>query len=85
MLNATRGAIKHPRAANHNQPLMKKGLIMTDISIDNFRYFLEDLEKNLRQIEALLEKASILLKSAHVSYGVMAKMCENWNNQLEHK
>ena len=58
---------------------------MTDISIDNFRYFLEDLEKNLRQIEALLEKASILLKSAHFSYGVMSKMCENWNNELEHK
>ena len=58
---------------------------MTDVSIDNFRYFLEDLEKNLRQIDALLEKASILLKSTHVSYDVMAKMCENWNNQLEHK
>ena len=58
---------------------------MTDISIDNFRYFLEDLEKNLRQIDALLEKASILLKSTHVSYGVMSKMCENWSNQLEHK
>ena len=58
---------------------------MTDISIDNFRYFLEDLEKNLREIEALWEQITIHLRSAHVSYGVMSKMCENWNNQLEHK
>ena len=58
---------------------------MTDITIDNFRYLLEDLEKNLRQIEALLEKMSILLKNTHISSGVMSKMCENWINQLEHK
>lgn len=58
---------------------------MTDITIHNFRYFLEDLEKNLRQIDALLEQVSILLRSTHVSYEVMSKMCENWNNQLEYK
>ena len=58
---------------------------MTDLTIDNFRYLLEDLEKNLRQIEALLEQMSILLRSTHISSGVMSKMCENWNNQLKHK
>jgi hypothetical protein len=58
---------------------------MTDITINNFRYLLEDLEKNLRQIEALLEQMSILLKSTYVSSGVMSKMCENWINQLEHR
>jgi hypothetical protein len=58
---------------------------MTVITIDNFRYFLEDLEKNLRAMDVLLEQMSIHLRSTHVSYGVMAKMCENWSNQLEHK
>jgi len=58
---------------------------MTDLTINNFRYLLEDLEKNLRQIEALLEQMSICLRSTHVSSGVMSKMCENWSNQLEHK
>ena len=58
---------------------------MTDLTIDNFRYFLEDLEKNLREMEALWEQMAIHLKSAHVSYGVMSKMCENWSNQLEHR
>ena len=58
---------------------------MTVITIDNFRYFLEDLEKNLREMEALWEQMSIHLRSAHVSYGVMSKMCENWSNQSEHK
>ena len=58
---------------------------MTDITINNFRYLLEDLEKNLRQIDALLEQISILLRSTHVSSGVMSKMCENWINQLENR
>ncbi len=56
---------------------------MTDLTIHNFRYFLEDLEKNLREIDALLEQVFILLRSTHVSYDVMSKMCENWNNQLK--
>ena len=58
---------------------------MTVVTIDNFRYFLEDLEKNLREMEALWEQITIHLRSAHVSYGVMSKMCENWSNQLEHQ
>ena len=58
---------------------------MTVITINNFRYFLEDLEKNLREIDALWEQMAIHLRSAHVSYGVMSKMCENWSNQLEHQ
>lgn len=58
---------------------------MTDITINNFRYFLEDLEKNLREMEALWEQMAIHLRSVHVSSGVMSKMCENWSNQLEHR
>lgn len=58
---------------------------MTVITIDNFRYFLEDLEKNLREMEALCEQMAIHLRRGHVSYGVMSKMCENWSNQLEHQ
>lgn len=60
-------------------------MTMTTITIDNFRYFLEDLEKNLREMEALWEQITIHLRSAHVSYGVMSKICENWSNQLEHQ
>ena len=58
---------------------------MTDRTIHNFRYFLEELEKNLRQMEALFEQESIALESMHVLHGVMSKMCENWINQLEHQ
>ena len=58
---------------------------MTDLTINNFRYLLEDLEKNLRQIEALSEQIAICLRNTHVSSGVMSKMFENWSNQLEHK
>ncbi len=58
---------------------------MIDLTIHNFRYFLEELEKNLRQMEALFEKESIALESMHVLHGVMSKMCENWSNQLEQK
>jgi hypothetical protein len=58
---------------------------MTDLTIHNFRYFLEELEKNLRQMESLFEQESIALENMHVLHGVMSKMCENWSNQLEHK
>ena len=58
---------------------------MTDLTIHNFQYFLEELEKHLRQMESLFEQESIALESMHVLHGVMAKMCENWSNQLEHK
>ena len=58
---------------------------MSDITIHNFRYFLEELEKNLRQMDILVEQEAIHLRSMHVLYNVMAKMCENWNNQLEHR
>lgn len=58
---------------------------MTDPTIHNFRYFLEELEKNLRKMETLFEQESIALESMHVLHGVMSKMCENWSNQLEHK
>ena len=58
---------------------------MTDLTIHNFRYFLEELEKNLRQMESLFEQESITLENMHVLHGVMSKMCENWSNQLEHK
>jgi hypothetical protein len=63
----------------------KGDLIMTDFTIHNFRYFLEELEKNLRQMNVSLDQASVSLESMHVLYCVMAKMCENWSNQLEHR
>lgn len=58
---------------------------MTDLTIHNFQYFLEELEKHLRQMESLFEQEAIALENMHVLHGVMSKMCENWSNQLEHK
>ena len=46
---------------------------MTDLTIHNFCYFLEELEKNLRSLDSLLEQESIALESMHVLHGVMSK------------
>ncbi len=54
---------------------------MTDPTIHNFRYFLEELEKNLRSMESLAEKESIALRSIYILHDVMSKMCENLINQ----
>ena len=58
---------------------------MTDLNIYNFQYFLNELRKNLTDLETLFEKEFITLKNMNVLHGVMAKMCENWENQLEHQ
>ena len=58
---------------------------MTDPTIHNFRYFLEELGKNLREMESLAEQESIRLRSMHILYDVMSKMYENWSNQLKHR
>lgn len=54
---------------------------MTNPTIHNFCYFLEELEKNLRNLESLLEKESTALENIHVLHDVMSKMCQNWINQ----
>ena len=58
---------------------------MTNPNIYNFQYFLKELRKNLTDLETLFEKESMTLESMNVLHGVMAKMCENWKNQLEHE
>jgi len=58
---------------------------MTDLTIHNFCYFLEELEKNLRSLDSLLEQESIALESMNILHSVMSKMCQNWSNQLEHQ
>lgn len=58
---------------------------MTDFTIHNFQYFLEELEKNLRSMDTLLEREALALESMHVLHGVMSKMCQNWSNQLEYQ
>ena len=58
---------------------------MSEITIHNFRYFLEELEKNLRIMDASLEEDTIALERMHILHGVMSKMCQNWSNQLEHQ
>jgi hypothetical protein len=58
---------------------------MSDITIHNFRYFLEELEKNLKSMDALLEQEAVALESMHILCGVMSKMSENWSNQLIHR
>lgn len=73
-----------PHAANHKQPC-NRGLIMTSSNIHNFQYFLNELRKNLDGLETLFEKELITLKNMNVLHSVMAKMCENWENQLENQ
>lgn len=59
---------------------------MTDLTIhNNFRYFLEELEKNLKDMDSLVEQEFLALQNMHVLCGTMSKMCENWINQLEHR
>lgn len=58
---------------------------MTDLTIHNLRYFLEELEKNLVNMDDLFEKEFLVLKNIHVLQGVMSKMCENWENKLENQ
>lgn len=58
---------------------------MTDLTIHNFQYFLEELEKNLRIMDTSLEKELMALKSMLILHGTMSKMCENWKNQFEHR
>ena len=36
-------------------------------------------------METLFEKGSMALESMNILHTVMAKMCENWENQLDHK
>lgn len=58
---------------------------MSNPTIHNFSYFLEELEKNLRNLEALLVKESMALENIHVLHDVMTKMCQNWINQQKHR
>ncbi len=73
-----------PHVANHNH-IYHGDSIMTDVNIHNFQYFLYELRKNLNDLETLFEKETMALESMNVLHGVMAKMCENWENQLEYK
>jgi hypothetical protein len=63
----------------------ERNLIMTDINIQNFIYFLKELEKNITQIDEFLEKESHCLQSIFVLHSTMEKMCQSWLNQLSHR
>ncbi len=58
---------------------------MTDINIHNFQYFLNQLEKNLNDMNFLIEQESMRLQNLNLLHNVMEKMCTNWLNQLEHQ
>jgi len=58
---------------------------MTDLTIQQFRYFLEDLENNLSRMDFLVEQMTILLENSHYSYKAMSKMWQNLSHQLEQK
>lgn len=58
---------------------------MPDLTIHNFQHFLEELEKNLRSMDELLEQETIHLKRIHILHGVMSKLCQNWVNQIEYR
>jgi|APThiThiocy_cv2_1041547.scaffolds.fasta_scaffold78887_3 hypothetical protein len=50
---------------------------MTDLTIHNFHYFLEELEKNLNGMGTILEQEFIHLRNMHVLYDVMSKRPSN--------
>lgn len=54
---------------------------MTDATIQNFAYFLKELEKNLINIQESLEKEHIALQKTHIICSTMTKMCQNWEMQ----
>lgn len=57
---------------------------MTDLTIHNFQYFLEELEKNLKSLDSLAEQESNIRESIHILQGTMSKMCANWINLLKY-
>ncbi|EKE09033.1 MAG: hypothetical protein ACD_16C00222G0003 [uncultured bacterium] len=58
---------------------------MNQVNIHNFQHFLKELEKNLSEIDKLLEQETLHLKNIYVLHDVMTKMCNNWSHQLEHR
>ena len=58
---------------------------MNEINIHNFQYFLKELQKNLSEIDKLLEQETLHLKNIYVLHDVMTKICTNWSHQLEHR
>lgn len=58
---------------------------MTEFTIHNFRYFLEELEKDLRIMAVSLDEESNALERIYILHAVMSKICENWSNKLEHQ
>ena len=64
---------------------VKGDLIMNEINIHNFQYFLKELQKNLVDLEHLIEQESVKLRNLSILHNVMEKMCNNWKNQLEHQ
>ena len=51
---------------------------MSEITIHNFQYFLEELEKNLRKMDSLREQEAIELERMYVLHNVMSKMLKGW-------
>ena len=64
---------------------VKGDLIMNEINIHNFQYFLKELQKNLIDLEHLIEQDAVKLHNLAILHNVMEKMCNNWKNQLEHQ
>ena len=56
---------------------------MTDLTIHQFRYFLEDLQNNLQRMEILCEELSILLNNSHYPYNAMSDICRKLIEQSE--
>lgn len=76
--------LRVPTRCYHNQ-ITKGDLIMNNTNIQNFIYFLKELEKNITQIDEFLEKESHCLQSLFVLHSTMEKMCQSWLNQLSHR
>ncbi len=56
---------------------------MSDPTIQQFRYFLEDFEKNLSRMDFLVEQLTDLIDNGHGSYKAMSKMWQHLSDRLE--
>lgn len=58
---------------------------MNKINIHNFLHFLKELEKNLNDMDDLMEQKAIRLKNIHVIHKAMNRLCKSLLSQLEHR
>lgn len=71
----------HPYVAKHNQ-ILKGDLIMSDLTIQQFRFFLEDLENNLSRMDFLIELMSIIIDKSRYSGDSMSEILSKFESSV---